>query len=367
MRLLSNNINLLLALVIFSDSRLAIYFLLFLILFRNWNYLYRFVLHNKTIFFGFIILLPYGIISGIIQNNPIDYVLRNSASNLFLLTIPIVLKLEKEEIVILARKALFIITLQYLIALLSLFIFKQDIYYSDNELIRAFIGYFSGGSSTGHFRLFSTKSTFAIFSALFLFEWDKNFKKISFISILFFLIISASKGLMLGVLATFGLYLLASLKKASVSGIISFILFSASLIFFNFGKVITAIFDPNDISNLTRLLQIEVLLLEGFPFGVGWGGELSNIIRDNESPYGFELAYFDLFHKLGLFSLFIIFFLLSSYLTGLKKVLFSQNNKKSLLALYPLIFLFPAIGNPTLLHPVNFILLGINILLKNKL
>lgn len=364
MRLTSSNANLITALIVFSDSRIAVYGLLFLIIFKNLKYIVLSISTSKLLFIGFLLLIPYGLIMGIINGNKLEFIARNSASCFFLLLVPVLYKLTTINIVNIVNSCLNLIFFQYLIAIVLLII-GYDVYYSENTLFNMFIGYFSGGSSTGHFRMFSTKSTFAAFAAMFLLV-SKNPNKILNLSLLlFFLFITASKGLLLGFLCTFGFYLVKMLKRLSISGItISIIIFTA-VILYEVNSIIAAIFDPQDVSNVTRLLQVEYLITAGMPFGVGWGGELSNIIRDADSPYGFELAYLDLFHKLGILSLVILAYLVKLYITSVLKVLKSNNElEKITLSLLPLIFLFPAIGNPTLLHPVSFILFGLSLKLK---
>lgn len=366
MHLKFSNSNLLTALVVFSDSRIALYGLLLYIILKNIKNIATSLSTNKLLLVGFLILIPYGVFMGIINGNKFEYIARNSASCLFLLLVPVVNKLKTNDITSIAFSSLILIFFQYLSALVLLE-FDFNVYYSKDTLFNMLIGYFSGGSSTGHFRLFSTKSTFAVFAALFLLVSKKANKIIHLTLLLFFLFITASKGLILGFLCTFGFYLLKQLKRLSVSGIVLSILIFNAIIFYEINSIIAAIFDPKDISNVTRLIQVEYLINAGMPFGVGWGGELSEIVRDNDSPYGFELAYLDLFHKLGILSLVILAYLFKIYITSVLKVLKSNKElKQNTISLLPLIFLFPAIGNPTLMHPVSFFLFGISLKLTKQ-
>lgn len=111
-------------------------------------------------------------------------------------------------------------------------------------------------------------------------------------------------------------------------------------------------FSTEESSNSVRSEQFEYLVDEFTFFGAGLGAVLhSGFIRTPEAPYGFELTFINLFHKLGwmcaplLFSYFLPIFLSL-------KLLFTKLSYKESFGAFILglmAFIIPGYGNPLLL------------------
>lgn len=131
--------------------------------------------------------------------------------------------------------------------------------------------------------------------------------------------------------------------------ILLFLLFS----FFTNG-IVYKIFNPEDIGNSRRMEQIRLVFEESRFFGYGLGATFRNdILVTKVAPYGIEVVFINVIHKFGIFSLFIFF----SYLLVYFKTLFQDSNHRTnLYAILCLSFLFPALGNPYLFHPLSILL-----------
>ena len=335
--------------------------------------------HNKEVAIFFIIfscIFIYGIIIGILNNNQFNYIVNNSAG---FFTLIFILSYSKYYNLIFNIKFLKIIALtiffQIVISFLLVFFTNIEVYNSENYLLKTLLGDFKGGSSTGHFRLFSVKSIISIYFFLIIYvfylEKKEYFKSFLYLFFSFILVILlASKGMTTGYLflLLISLFYIKKSIKLIFFIIILFIIFLIFFIQFDLFLLITATFDKDDIANANRLQQINYLFKSGFPFGRGFGALIeSESFRSESSPYGFELSYYSYFHKLGLFILFFIFyplflFIKNLYMRILKKISFLDFS----IVLFSFLYIMPSIGNPLLFHPYHTFLIIIPILIFSK-
>jgi hypothetical protein len=335
--------------------------------------------HNQNILFYFLIFLfifLYGIIIGIINNNQINYIINNSAG---FFTLLFILTYNKYYNLLFNIKLIKIISLiifiQIIASFLIVFFTNIEVYNSENYLITTLLGDFKGGSSTGHFRLFSVKSIISIYFFLVLYAYYLNKKKYlqSFIFLFFsflLVILLASKGMITGYIFLLFVNFLFINKSYKILIFISFlfIIFLILFIQLDLFLLITATFDKDDIANANRLQQINYLFKSGFPFGRGFGALIeSENFRSESSPYGFELSYYSYFHKFGVF---ILFFILFPLYVFIKNIIYKIKNKISFIdfsiVLFSFLYIMPSIGNPLLFHPYHTFLFIIPILIFNR-
>ena len=358
-----------------GDNPLLIYstpLILFLIALSERN-------HNKDVinfFLFFSIIYIYGFSIAIINNNEPTYIINNSAG---FFTLLFILSYNKYYNLIFNIKFLKLISItiffQIIVSFLIVLFTDFEVYNSKNYIITTFLGDFKGGSSTGHFRLFSVKSIISIYFSLIIYVY--YLEKKEFLNSFLFLFISftlvillASKGMITGYIFLLIISFIFTKKSISLVFFISFLLLLFLLLFIQFDLflLITATFDKNDIANANRLQQINYLFKSGFPFGKGFGALIeSEDIRSDTSPYGFELSYYSYFHKVGLFLLFFIIYPLYIFLKNLyMKFCNKISNIDFSIILFSFLYIMPSVGNPLLFHPYHTFLIVIPILLFSR-
>ena len=169
------------------------------------------------------------------------------------------------------------------------------------------------------------------------------------------IVMAISKGNMLAVLVVFSIF---SLINQTPTRFVMFSLFVFCIYFlldyFNYTGLISIIFSHKDDGNLIRYDQFNKIVADFSFFGRGLGAVIPDFARNADYPYGFELSYVNLIHKLGVFSL----PLLAAYgysfycaLSNLWRYRKSEQGCCYAVALGGLCYLFPAIGNPILFGP----------------
>lgn len=131
-----------------------------------------------------------------------------------------------------------------------------------------------------------------------------------------------------------------------LSIVMIFIIFSLG--YFN---IISEMFDSDDVSNIERYAQLYELLSDLSIEGQGLGAVIPGGYNRNQNlPYGFELSYINILHKLGIVGIIVLFLYLNTF------ILIYRNIKRgeylySALALGCVCYLFPGIGNPVVFAP----------------
>ena len=200
---------------------------------------------------------------------------------------------------------------------------------------------------------------------------DAGFKYVFSIELSFLVILlSFSKGFWLSFLVSLffiiTLTFIYNIRKGNLSKknvqiiiIVPFITF----LFFYFNPIIIdgllVFISPEAIGNSLRNEQAKYLSSEFTLVGSGFGVPLKSGYMRDMNGYAFELSYYNLLHKLGFFSFFII--LSFGYLIAISIKHFIKNGPTffSILSISSLSFLISASGNPLLFASLNMIIFSI--------
>ncbi|MDC1414098.1 hypothetical protein N8335_04490, partial [Amylibacter sp.] len=289
----------------------------------------------------YLIVFSYTLIG--LKSFPVDHVLRNS---LFFYVIPLASLLNVASFVNkrYINTLIAIIVVQVLIVVMLDFL-GIEVFRREGWFEKLF-GYYTSGGTVVNNRFFNYK--FTILLSLIFIRLKLQSEKMYAIDLLLIacaIILSGSKGIVLAALYPFfRLISFTSLKfnYKSLIVVVSAIFILANV--FPLAHLIHAVFDQTDISNVTRLSVAVSLFDEGsILWGHGFGASLPpELIRDGTRPYGFEISYISYFHKMGIF--FIILCFLIIILLGVEAILLT------------LPIWISALGNPTLTHLMNFLL-----------
>lgn len=341
----------------------------------------RYNIHSID-FVPFVFLLAwfYGAIVGLANGNAIQYVFSNFIGFITFFSYYLILRANlsrNSALQLLVLSGVIVIAKNWIVVLLF-FVFNFDIY--NEPLSHVLFGEYVGGSSTGQIRMLSTAQLVALpVLALSVARLSLGVKKTScelngllgiasFTSAILAFIFSAyvvvfmpaSKGFVLASMVLIGLILLLlkerrlrsfNLKKLWIAALL---LLSLGGVLFasGYSNIIESIFAKEDEGNITRYIQLYDLIEDIIPLGQGLGAVVPGNIRDEDRPYGFELSYINVIHKLGVVSV-VIFF---AYAFSLWKVVVSLNNRNlnwqySAAALGGVCYIFPGIGNPIISSP----------------
>lgn len=188
--------------------------------------------------------------------------------------------------------------------------------------------------------------------------WLINFAFVALTS----LVLSLSKGAIIGALAIVSIYFLLNLNK-SFKKTLSFLLLASPILFFSMYKL--KLFDLmySFFSNASgptadsRFLQNKYLWEETSFFGSGFGSYLQNgFLRDPVFKYSYEATFFNYVNKLGIVSLILWSIYIYTFYLIVKAFRKEDQNKFAILALSSTIFLFMGLGNPSLFSPCSVLL-----------
>lgn len=286
----------------------------------------------------FLIYFSFGL-----YQSPVTHVLKNG---LFFALLPFCFMFRLDFVTLRFLNSLIMVLSFQLIGTVALHFLGLNVFHRDDWFSWMF-GYYSGGGTVVSLRFYSYKVVLLMSLIFMRMLYFKYSYARNLVGLLFSVVISGSKALALAlVLAVRILYRSAPRKQRWSYRISLLIVFCFFSLWFPFIDLFLAVFDPNDISNETRLSVLSVLFLDPYDLIVGNGFGFSlpqNLIRDLDRPYGYEISYVSYMHKMGL-SLFVVFWLVSSHI-----------NLRGILALSPI--LIAALGNPTLSHLYNLMFL----------
>lgn len=333
-------------------------------------------------FVPFIFLLAwfYGAIVGLVNGNEIQYVFSNFAGFVTFFSYYLILlaNLSRNSVLkLLVLSGAIVITKNWIVVLLF-FVFSFDIY--NEPLSHVLFGEYVGGSSTGQIRMFSTtqlvalpvlalsvarlalgvKNTYCEVNGLLGIASYRSAILAFVFSAYVVIFMPASKGFVLASMVLIGLILLLlkqrgpmhlKLKKLWIS-VLLLLSLGGVLFASGYSNIIESIFAEEDVGNITRYVQLYDLIDDIVPFGRGLGAVVPGNIRDEDRPYGFELSYINVIHKLGIVSV-VVFF---AYAFSLWKAVVSLKNRNlnwqySAAALGGICYIFPGIGNPIISSP----------------
>jgi hypothetical protein len=289
----------------------------------------------------YIIIVTFTLIG--LESYPTSHVVKNS---LFFYVIPIVSLLNVASFVNkrFINSLITIIVAQLLVVVifdnLGIEVFRQE------GMFVKFFGYYSSGGTVVNYRYYSYN--FVLLLTLTFIRIKLQSNKINFIDlilIVFSITLSGSKGIILA--AVYPFIKMISFKSLRFNMKRLIITIAVICIFVNYFpalQLLNAVFDQDDISNITRL-TVAAQLIDGFNsiWGNGFGASLPpELIRDFTRPYGFEVSYVSYYHKMGIFFLILCFMII--ILIGFESILLT------------LPIWISAAGNPTLTHLMNFFL-----------
>lgn len=327
---------------------------------------------------SFLLVWLYGLIRGLILGNPLNYVTANFAGMVcyifyFFLTTFHAGLFKLMKILIIAGISVSVLS----IILISIFILginndalnlilgesvwaiastgQERVYFSNLAIAYPLMGY-------AFFLLFSNKK-YIMFSIVIR---KKNHAFFLFlVSLLALIFISASKGFVLGTIAVLFLIVfftsINSLLRHKMNYIFIHSLLLIIVLYFTmigsgYFSIVTEMFNSDDVSNNERYKQLESILNDLSFMGNGLGAVVKGSIRSVDAPYGYELIYLNLVHKFGLFSIPLFAGWFYMFVKLVSSLYFKRSLPYSVLALSALGYLFPAIGNPILMHPSLVIL-----------
>lgn len=327
---------------------------------------------------SFFIVWFYGFILGLFVGNKTEYVIANFGGMVCYLIYFVFVRLgiDVDKIIKISLISGFILALYAIISMLS-FLLGYNMPFLESNLDLA---------STGQIRVYFTNMSviYPLFatSLSYLFFNHKYLQKLPFPKILFLLTfialfpVSGSKGFILGGLYVVGVFFVFSTissiheLKFKYSYIIAMIIgLIAYFVLDDMGyiTIIDNIFSPDDESNLSRYDQLYYMINDLNFLGHGLGATISSIVRSEEGPYAFELVYINLIHKFGVFSLFLFYGWIYMFIRTFKYFKNPQMRKYGVFLVGSLGYLFPALGNPSLMHPSLVFLNSLTLYLLRQL
>jgi hypothetical protein len=339
---------------------------------RGWNV-------TDVIPLFFMVSWIYGAFIGLVRGNEILYVFSNFAGFVTYFSYYLLLwsRISQAAIFNLLMLSALVVCFLNIGLAISYVLFSVDVW--NDPLINLLFGSYIGGSSTGQIRMYSVAQIvgFPLFSVAFTrLVIAKNKLSTSYstpkmnstmAAFLYFVlsgavtvIMPASKGFMLAALVILSVIIASwpyrkrwriSIKKILL-GIVFAAIFFGVLIASGYINIALVIFAQNDEGNITRFLQLSHLLADINLVGQGLGAVVPGNVRDVDRPYGFELSYINLIHKLGIVSMLLFF----GYLISLKRIIAHgksgpANLKYAAAALGCFSFVFVGIGNPIISSP----------------
>lgn len=325
---------------------------------------------------SFLLVWCYGLVRGIFLGNTPIYIIANFAG-IICYSVYFILVSTKFSVKLIQK---LMIVCGITVSCIALFRFLSFFVGINYSALSAILGEGMGISSTGQLRIYFSSQAVAyallglsfvavVFYSKKLYEF--YFHSLTYALFCFSLTIaslmffSASKGFMLGCLTILGTISVVYPLKRFIQAKISTSLLWIALILLlgiylldslEYLSVIEKMFDRSDNSNSIRYEQMNAILSDCTFLGKGLGAEISNCIRAEDAPYGFELTFLNVIHKFGIFSL--IFFIGWIYMIciSIKKIYNHQQIEKSVIVFSSMGYLCPAIGNPLLFHPALVIL-----------
>lgn len=182
---------------------------------------------------------------------------------------------------------------------------------------------------------------------------------LSLILLILLILASGSKGFYISCLMLLIFVLILVLvqaikqKKTNLSGMILFILISSLFIGTHkkvFPLVITVLNIEFD-EDFPRVIQARELVADYTFWGKGLGASLSSGYSRDELSYGFELSFHNLVHKLGVMSSFVFFVIAIPFVKAIRKIVSGKDLPAAVLSLSLMLYIFPSLGNPTLIAP----------------
>jgi len=335
--------------------------------------------HSKKIFFllPFFVFLSwlYGILIALISDNKIEYIFSNFLGLLFYLAFYGLLAsnfpIKKLLNIILVVACFYFLYGGYLLfesVIYGSYLISAAVSVSDYRVIyMAQTLYLVPFINVGLLRIAGIlKNNDFYYPEIYLPKWSTSTLFIS-LSVIVFIFLSMSKAFIGIVIVLIGLAVfLIVLKNFSDVKFrpIIFLLLICTFIFYFISssefEILLFSFSNNESSNMVREDQFGAIINEFTFYGAGLGAVLnSGYVRSSEAPYGFELTFLNLIHKLGfmVIPLFISYFIPLFY--GLKLIILKKGSPViGAFLIGAMSFIIPGYANPMLLAS-NFVMIHI--------
>ena len=199
---------------------------------------------------------------------------------------------------------------------------------------------------------------------------------LSLILLILLIIASGSKGFYISFLILVSFVLILVLvravkqRKITFTGMILIILIS-SLFIGTHKKVFSSVITLLNIEfneDFPRVIQARELVADYSFWGKGLGASLSSGYSRDAIGYGFELSFHNLVHKLGVMSSFVFFVIAIPFVKSIRKILSGKDLPEAVLSFSLMLYIFPSIGNPTLIAPeyVTFNVIAYYLMMPEK-
>lgn len=329
------------------------------------------------IWLGIVISWGYGVVLGLLNQVPAEFVFRNFFGLLIYIICPVLFFLlpKRKDLIVTVILAGFVQVIYGVQAFLS--IFKDPSLFIVQNSLSDSRSFYSTGLVI-IFPLFATSlAHFMLPRKLFFNDYDSaiidSTKKIYFLMIVAFALIvpAMSKGFILAVfmlivylilISIFYLFKTGTITKVSIFALILLSSLFAYL-FFNYFDLIVYSFSSDEISNAKRSEQYNYLISDLSLAGHGLGAPLSSGFSRDASGYGMELTYLNIIHKLGVFSVFLFSSYLLTIFVATIRIVRGIYVFESVFVLGSMGYLVVGAGNPILLSTVGVTLHSIGMYL----
>ncbi|CAM2823190.1 hypothetical protein [Vibrio neptunius] len=168
-----------------------------------------------------------------------------------------------------------------------------------------------------------------------------------------FLLSLVALGLIIAIILSLRSVFARKIHGGAIWSLFAGIAFSAFVIgYTDVGQQITYSFSSAESSNSVRNEQREKIFDEINVFGSGLGATLKSGYKRDDSGYGFEVTYENLFHKLGVISIGIFAVFLGTCWVSAANIYRGVDIEYSTLSLGLMMYLIPSAGNPMLFSPI---------------
>lgn len=320
----------------------------------------------------------YGVVVGLAKNN--GYVFVNFVGFIVFFSYYLLLraKVSRDAILQLVLWIGVIVIGRNILVMVLFFGLGFDVY--ANPVAHLLFGDYVGGSSTGQIRLYNVTQLLALpilalatcrlllgtnaltLQARGILKFRSVSSTVLVLGLASYVIMfmPASKGFVLGALVLFALcfFIVKGRNKGAGTlrkfGVAFFLILCVSgvLLASGYSNIVQAMFSEEDEGNIPRYLQLADLMQDMVPEGQGLGAVVPGNIRDDERPYGFELSFINVAHKLGLVSGIVFFaYALSFWKAAVALRRSREHWRYAAAALGGLCYLLPTIGNPLISSP----------------
>lgn len=312
----------------------------------------------------------YGVIVGLINNNKIEFIIRNFAALVFFIMFYLLYKtkISKRYIYNFIYFTVYFVLIYNVLAYLNFkgiirignFLFLNDFRSNGNNLLYQNQVLLFSLYTLSFYSFMNIKKTnlyyffidfFTIIMSSFAIIYINQLRGFQFGIIMLIIILTMLKLLSLVKLSLFKKWVFI------FSVFLGVIAFFVVLYIYRY-PVIYNMFTPDDYSNSIRYQQLTQVLSQSNFWGKGLGATFKYITVYEKYGYGIEITYLNIIHKFGIFAL-VLIFTIAYILYIIMNDLMTNNSRKSYLLFGLMGFIFPSIGNPFLITPETITMMSL--------